>query len=496
MSIPTLFLAVLVTTAAETPLTLDAKHQLFLDDYLIASSRGITREIHPAEKHPDNPVLKPTEPWEDNEAVVYGSVIRQRDKYRIWYLSGGNVACAESIDGIAWTKPRVGIVRVDGQDTNLVVPQRSKGETGLLPCYYELFGVLCDQRDADPSRRYKMGFLSIQENYHGPHEDPFHRGNRRGLGVAASPDGLHWRLVDNWTTEAICDGATHWMFDPARNKYVLYGRTKYTAPEVAKKMAGNPWYQTHCWGRSVARVESDDFLHWDITRPGKAPVVMTADAQDPVGTEIYSMLVFPYESTYIGLVQVFHIRPDAYNLDIQLATSRDSIHFTRVGDRRPLIPLGPAGSWDRFNNSLATNGPIVVGDRLRFYYGGRTNRHTPYAGPDPGKRGSAIGLATIRRDRFVSLNASAEEGQIVLRPMRLADGRLHLNAKSDAGRIVVEVLDLQGHSIARSEPIATDGLDIPVVWEQGAVPAADTPVRLRVTLRNAQLFSLWCGTAP
>jgi len=37
---------------------------------------------------------------------------------------------------------------------------------------------------------------------------------------------------------------------------------------------------------------------------------MTADTEDEPGTEVYSILVFPYESVYIGLVQAFHNRPD------------------------------------------------------------------------------------------------------------------------------------------------------------------------------------------
>ena len=133
-----------------------------------------------------------------------------------------------------------------------------------------------------------MGFLSIQRDYRGPREDPFHRGQRRGLGVATSADGIHWQLADNWATEAICDGGTHWMWDPKSSKYLLYGRTKHVAPEVTKAWGENDWVRRYFWGRAVARVESADFLQWDITDPGAAPVVMAADADDPPGTEIYS----------------------------------------------------------------------------------------------------------------------------------------------------------------------------------------------------------------
>jgi len=494
MAASAMLIALCVVGQSYAPIPLDATRQLFLDDDLIATRENLTRQVHAVEKHPANPVLRATEPWEGGVAILYGSVLRDGDRYRAWYYAAGNVAYAESDDGVRWTKPRLGILDVDGEDTNLVVGRSAvPGQPGFLPDFYEIFGVHRDDRDSDPSRRYKMGFLSLDRDYRGPREDPFHRGQRRGLGVAASPDGLHWKLVDGWATEAICDGGTHWTFDPKRGKHLLYGRTKHVAPGLLEAWGENDWVARYFWGRSVARVESPDFLHWDVTDPGKAPVVMTADADDPPGTEIYSMQVFRYESVYVGLVQVFHNQADACHLDVQLAVSRDSVHFTRVGDRRPFIPVGPVGSWDRFNNSVANNRPIPVGDKLRFYYGGRTYRHGPYQGEDKGERGGAIGFGTIRRDRFVSLGASFDGGRLVTKPLALQGTTLHLNAKADFGRIVVEVLDADGKTRARSKPIAEDGLDVAVAWEDGNLQNLTGPVVLRITLQNALLFALWCA---
>jgi hypothetical protein len=219
---------------------------------------------------------------------------------------------------------------------------------------------------------------------------------------------------------------------------------------------------------------------------------MTADLQDEPGTEIYSLKVFPHEGIYVGLVQVFHATPADPTLDVQLAVSRDSIHFTRVGDRSPFLALGPVGSWDRFNLSLANNGPIMVGDELRFYYGGRMYRHSPYVGPDKGPEKSGIGFASIKRDRFVALEASFDGGEILTKPVTLKGATLHLNAKSDFGGIIVEVRDANARLLARSAPIQRDGLDIPVKWSAG-FDYPDAPVTLRIQLKNARLFALWCG---
>ena len=521
MSAVVLSLVLSSLTAGAPPITVGTTKQLFLDDYLIASQSNLSRQIHPARKHPTNPVLEPTEPWERGSAILYGSVIRDGDKHRMWYYAGGNVAYAESADGLRWQKPRLGVIVHEGRDTNLVVA-RGDGDKlpATLPCLLENFGVFRDDRDADASRRYKMGYLSLQRNYTGPKPSPFHSGQRRGLGVAVSPDGIHWRLYESWATQATCDGATHWMHDPVSRRYVLYGRTKFASPEVLAAVAGKPWL--HFWGRSVIRAESkpDDFLHWEQVEPNSGELVLTADVQDPPGSEIYSMMVFPYEGVYIGLVQMFHKERDTCRLELQLAVSRDTRRFTRVGDRAPFIPvgrpgrsqcelpLGPEstgnccrppvddvglpGSWDQYNNSIATGPPLEAGDELRFYYGGRSSPHSPYKVAGAVNRG-CIGLATIPRDRFASLSAGEQPGQILTRPLRL-DGRvLHLNANARAGRIALEMLDAAGNVVARSQPITRDALDIPVAWEAGGLGATASPVTLRIQMQRAELFALWCS---
>ena len=485
---------------ASAPIEVGPKRQLFLDDYLVARATNIFRTIHPAEKSKSNPLIRQTEPWEDPFNILYGSVIRDGGQYKAWYKSGPGVSYAVSDDGIHWTKPALDLAPINGTKTNILFRKISelKGSEAL-PYYHELFGVHKDEREPDPSRRYKMGFLSIDWEYKGPREGRFREGQRRGLGIAGSPDGLRWKLINSFASEAICDGATHWMFDPSLDKYVLYGRTLKTPPEIEGAWSKYDWYRNWYSGRAVGRLESADFVNWNFTAPFASPVVLTADLDDRPGTEIYSVLVFPYESVYIGLVQTFLALPDAPAIDVQLAVSRDGVHFTRVGAaavgpsapaaRLPFISNGPVGSWDRFNQSLASNPPIADGDELRFYYAGRTYRHAPYEGKDSGPRAGCIGLATIPRDRFVSLDASFDGGEIITKPITLKGKRLHLNADSDFGEIVIEALDAAGQLVARSKPIHRNSLDTLVEWEASQVEAASA---LRITLKNARLYALWC----
>jgi hypothetical protein len=163
-----------------------------------------------------------------------------------------------------------------------------------------------------------------------------------------------------------------------------------------------------------------------------------------------------------------------------------------VGDRTPFIPCGGTGSWDRFNNSAANNPPIETGDELRFYYAGRTYRHSPYDGSDKGVSGGAIGFASIPRDRFVSLGASFDGGTVITRPMQVAGATLHVNADAEFGTITVEAVDTDGTVRAKSGPMNRDGLDIAVAWEEGGLEGVAGPVSLRFRLENALLYAFWC----
>ena len=78
------------------------------------------------------------------------------------------------------------------------------------------------------------------------------------------------------------------------------------------------------------------------------------------------------------------------------------------------------------------------------------------------------------------------------KPVKLNGKALRLNAKSDFGEIVVELLDSAGKLLVRSKPIQRDGLDIPVEWS-GDIEQHGEPVSLRIKLKNARLFAMWCG---
>ena len=494
--------------ASDAPITLDGTRQLFLDDYLIGRADNLRRITQQARKFSGNPVV-----WDAGAGgdVTYGSVLQDQGRFRMWYARGRMVAYAESADGLRWSMPNLDFVRIDGEKTNVLFAsdRRNIGNQAKLKYegpeivhFSQLSGVM-RTRESDTARRYLMGFISIEVNYTGPRPSPHHRGERRGFGVAASPDGLRWTLLDNWATETFVDGPTYWLLDPKLDRYVQYGRALFVTPEATRAWgldgmptvpmtpAEHAYLKIRARGRAVSRAESPDLVSWEILDAGKSPLVLTHDPFDPPGAEMYAMQVFAYQGLYIGMIKVWqsgleHTGP----FEVQLAVSRDGHQFNRVGFRTPFIAEGDVSEWDRFNVSTFMNDPILVGDEMRIFYSAQSHRHAPYRGKDFGEMGAGVGYATIQRDRFVSLEASFDGGTLVTKPLRIAGRSLRLNAKSDYGSIVIEALNSAGTVVATSKPWRRDSLDGAVEWETGALPASE-PVALRFTLKNAKLFAVW-----
>ena len=136
------------------------------DDISIPLTQNLRLEMNSPDRHPDNPVVQRGQAGEPDSWAVqfYGSVIREGEKFRMWYVAVGadrldpatprsspwRVAYAESEDGIHWVKPNLGLVQARGsRDNNLVLMEPRLGTVNLK--------VLRDPHDPDPERRYKMG---------------------------------------------------------------------------------------------------------------------------------------------------------------------------------------------------------------------------------------------------------------------------------------------------------------------------------------------------
>jgi len=116
------------SSLATEVLELGSRRELFVDHFLIAKLDGVRLTLH--EPRREDVAVKFDRPWEGGFSA-YATVIKDGGVYRMYYRglpdaghdgSAEAVVCyAEANDGIAWTKPPLGLFAVKGTRANNVV---------------------------------------------------------------------------------------------------------------------------------------------------------------------------------------------------------------------------------------------------------------------------------------------------------------------------------------------------------------------------------------
>jgi hypothetical protein len=336
------------------------------------------------------------------------------------------------------------------------------------------FGAIKTPWDSDPARLYKACFYERPPGatYIGPDD---------GAWSATSPDGIQWAKSEKPIMPETGD-TVGFFYDSIHNRYVCFGK-RYVDD-----------------GRARFQCESDDFVNWTSPR-----LILKSDVDDDQPCDFYNNTGFVWGELLLGWLQVFykHDDPFKHRLVLELIYSRDGLNWNRMPGRETVLDVGPDGSWDRTNQSAATGMPIVVEDQMYMYYGGDTRYHGPREGVDLGETRGQIGLGTLRRDGFVSMDATPSGGVLTTKPLRVAlDGaqvspiQLHVNVKSDNGHCWIELLDeagnpITGYAKADADDIVDDTVHSVVTWkgESDVCELVQKPVRLRFHLSNARLYS-------
>jgi hypothetical protein len=131
---------------------------------------------------------------------------------------------------------------------------------------------------------------------------------------------------------------------------------------------------------------------------------------------------------------------------------------------------------------------VPVGDEVFFYYGGYARGHKVEPATE-----RQIGLARMKRDRYLSLAPSHDEGRLVTRPFVVPGGRLTVNARARRGAVFVRLLDptgnpIEDHGAAEASPLDGDLLGGEVRWQEPLESRRGKPVRLEFRLHKAALF--------
>jgi hypothetical protein len=228
-------LAAPAPAAPNTPIPIGTRREIFVDRDLIADLRGV--ELRAATPIDRGPALQLDRPWE-GPFSTYTTFLKDGDLYRIYYRGnpgpGGDgrsievTCCAESRDGVHWTRPALDLFPARGESrTNMVL-------AGAGP-YSHNFCPFLDTRPGVPAaERYK----AVAGNA------------RTGLAGWVSADGLRWKKLHDEPvlaplTQPGLDSQNLAFWSESEKQYVLYYRTM--------KKVGNGNY------RWVSRAVSPDF---------------------------------------------------------------------------------------------------------------------------------------------------------------------------------------------------------------------------------------------
>ncbi len=521
-----------------TMLSIGKMPQYFFDNVVIEQVQDLTRVVHSPKKEP-GPLIKRDRPWEH---VLYfqdnsWNVLRDESsgKFKCWYedwnfnqqtyardkkernhhwapLYPMRECYACSDDGLVWEKPELDYLEENGRKTNVVFGNSSFGSVHEA-------NVLDDPLASDPQRRFVMIF-----ERHFPEGERKVAYSREGvkerqLELAYSPDGIKWTsakelprfgpfeintMEDAWILSADVQARVYRLIlrHPEMGD-VNYDERRPRARSLANTVRGSAQSFPHDVGRMnkrrIFQSVSSDLIHWS------SPVcILTPDDQeDNLEDHYYDMAQFRLGDLHVGLLSVFH--QVSNTKDVRLVYSRDGWRWYHINQRQPWLTASP-GAWDaRQVNSI--NVPIPVGDELFVYYGGAKNHHDWWItglreGFEIAEAQSldevmhGLGLAKLRRDGFVSIDAGAvREGILVSRRLKTDGRRLVLNAacRKD-GYIDVEVTDGQERVLTRCtraqcDTFSGDSTQAIVTWNGKANISHNGYLRLRFFIRNASLYS-------
>ncbi len=491
--------------------------QYFLDDSIIEWVKNIKRTHHVAEKYNGNPVIRRDQPWEAwlhfNTTVT---LLRDENgRFRCWYtdvtnlsFEGGGadalykpkLSYAESTDGIHWEKPNLGMVKIDGRDTNRIDWEAAPGQPVALT-------VIRDPIDPDPKRRYKMAYLPEAYNVNVPKKSVMAHSHSLGLCIAYSSDGFQWEheernpVLDIWGSDVLT-----MTYDMEYERYVIYGRCHYMAE------SGNPssdqWFtpyypaQPNGWvsKRAIYRIESTDLIDW--SEPKR---VLTPGTLHNLDDQFYSLAYFRLGRYHCALMPVFHAVDNTK--DTELVYSHDGIEWHHYPREPWRIQRGGQGTWDEFQIDTVIP-PLRLGDHHLVFYGGADFHHdwamvgkaqgldTPEVNYSLEQLNECLGLATFRADGFVSLDSGLREGIITTTPFFSTGEQLIINARCHSkGYIEVEITDImdevwKGFSRSDCKRFTGDETSHVVAWEgQSGINMVPGYTRVRFYMKNAELYS-------
>jgi hypothetical protein len=437
----------------------DEHKYLMVDSRIVCNVQNAKLVLGSPVKATENPLFQADKPWENALNNLYPNVLWDEHErvFKLWYkcvLADTNVIAkmdspstvhdvgwyllyATSQDGVRWTKPALGLFKHEGSDANNIVARDCPN-----------VGVFKDLHEAEAGRRYKMVFDV-------------------GLGkprVRFSPDGIHWEPAIEALGFGAKNGDTH-------NNAVWDGES------------GKYFWFTKLWlgERTMARFESDDFIHWKNNG-----MVLRSTTNEARNSQTYCMTPFRYGRHWLAYVMIYH-PGKGRSVDCELAWSPDALRWERVKPGTPFIPRGAKGTYDSECIYAMAGPPIVQDGQLLIYYGGDDFPHTGW------KRSCLPCLARLPVDRFAGYTAVEKERPATLLTAQLiaTEKPICISADAAGGSIRITAIDDTTGVIDETEPVTGNVTDFAVKWKnQGLSKHIRRRIQLRIEMNNATLWSI------
>lgn len=470
---------------------IDIGRQLFVDDFLIEQT-DMRREYHRAEYVQDGPVFFPQTELEMNggfapmacpfnDGIVYDPEDRL---FKMWYHAGffDGTAYAQSEDGIHWT--RLSELR-PGSDGRVIPARPGWQRDGA--------SVWLDHDETDRTKRFKM-FVFYREYQE---KDRFYYAmkSRTQTGehpvLYASENGMDWREMGE---TGPCGDNTDFFYNPFRKKYCF---------SIRKNTPVDPRVRARYY------YENEDFYsaHWDEEEPVFWDRCSLQDEADPAlghPPQLYNLDAVAYESLMLGAYHIFLGPPNGVCrqtrrpkiMDVKFGFSRDGFHFDRSDNLPFLTSSRVTGRWDYGYLHTHSGLLTVVGDRLYFHFSAWSGV-SPVLGMDM-YAGGSVGLGTMRRDGFASMEAGETPCSLTTRALVTPHPYLFVNADCPQGELAVEVLDEAGRVVEpftreNCRAVHADSCRQRITWAgaEHVGSLGGKPFRLRFTMSRGALYAFW-----
>ncbi len=452
---------------------------LFPDELIVKNTTNI--KYQQAEVQPSAPILEPKFHWELPRINMYGSVVKTKNGYEMYYQCGNalRIGYAVSVDGLNWERPMINSTDFNGPPQQIIpdcgetacqgVPVLKEGqELTNLVAGYHMPSIIHDAKSTKPYKLFAFG----EEGY----RVLFSANGKQFSEYPVNPAIELLTYKNSYTNKIWCSDVAPCIQDGQG----------YTA--MVKTYIIDEQNRTR---RCVGRSTSNDFEEWSevetIWIPGASEDAI-ANCRGYKWADFYGLCPFRYGNGYLGFLWLFEIEkelPHGTNLgkiEVFLAYSPDGKQWNRIQDK-PLIP------WDlNFGDEggmvTTPSAPIFDEGEIKLYYSDCNYEHG-YAEKDFTKPIAeptwVVRCARLKKERLVG--AHSNNGLIVLKAVNFQQGRTRFNVSCESGAVHLEYRKA-GELISTQKIENIDQTDF---WLESP---KSSDIELSIRLNHATLYAI------